>query len=122
MAFLAGPAGPKESQLDWDDCGCLYRGLYSHCHRTCCLGRKINQVEKMGTAVRSNVGRMHQCSERYNQDDRESRDLVPAALPVEHWRGTGESLRNMGSGSETSSLYEARRVRGISMQTYPAST
>jgi hypothetical protein len=42
-----------------------------------------------------------------------------AALSVEHWWGTGESIRNMDSDREASSLYEARRVTGIYyMQTY----
>jgi hypothetical protein len=50
------------------------------------------------------------CGERYDRDDWESGDLVPAALSVEHWWGTGESMRNMGSDRETSSLYQARRV------------
>src|SRR6266446_7155162 len=49
-------------------------------------------------------------SERCSLDDRESRDLVPAALSLEHWWGTRESIRNMGSHRETSSLYEAGRV------------
>jgi hypothetical protein len=45
-------------------------------------------------------------------DDRESRDLMPAALSLEHWWGTREPVRNVGSDRETSSLHEARRVAG----------
>src|SRR5581483_10418496 len=54
-----------------------------------------------------------------DHDDRESLDLIPPALSLEHWWRTREPVRNVGSDGETSSLHEARRVAGMyTMQTH----
>src|SRR5581483_5475994 len=59
--------------------------------------------------------------ERHDRDDWKSRDFVPAALSVEHGRGTREPVRNMGSDREAPSVSEAGRVSSL-MQTHLASS
>jgi hypothetical protein len=55
-------------------------------------------------------------SERDDHDDRQSRDLLPAVLSLEHGWGTRESVRNMDNHRETSILPKPRKI-GASWQT-----